>query len=228
VRLCGGDEDCPALEPPECPGFGCTPARDVVDFEPSDAGVCWADVKDAAAQQCHGCPDGQVCLQRSEDQLVCVEPGVCEALWDLGARDVCRYADKTRYDGRPLAAPNLCPGWPACGPNCPPCYDAYRARCVGRSPNHPWGLCAVVHEGVGHGQEDVPACALAPDGSVLIGCAQSGLGDAFCTVFDVPQEDVPAARRFGLCLFEGQCVAAAQLLPNWVRCYNDRGRQIAP
>lgn len=229
VRLCGGSDDCPWLVPPECPGFGCTHAPEVTSFAPSNAGVCWSDL--AEPEACVACFDGDVCLQRDAAQLLCVAPTVCEALWDLGATGVCRYADKSRYDHQHLPVPaGACPGGDAtagvvCGGDCPSCLlsgDAF-ARCVGRSPHHPFGLCVAPF--AYHGADAILVCSLDPTGAVVIACDSPY---HYCGVFETPPEDAPAAQRYGVCVETGACVAAALHLPGGLRCYDAAGQVVAP
>jgi len=237
VRLCGGAADCEWLVPPECLGFGCTVALDGTSFDPGGAGVCWADLPDAAGRQCSACDDGDVCIQRTTDQLVCAPPGVCDALWDLGATAVCRYADKSAYDHQPLPAPSSpCPGgpqkaWPEglpfmCGGDCGPCDD-YFQRCTGRSPIHPFGICVNVEDAFSD-PETVRTCSLSLDGTVLENCDTFGYEDTLCAVFDVPPNDVSAARKYGVCLRGEACSQAAQSLPGGIHCYDGDGKQVAP
>ena len=234
VRLCGGDEGCAWLEPPECPGYGCTPARNRDTFAPADVGVCWADVEHAAGVPCVGCPDGDVCLQRADDQLVCASVAVCEALWDLGATSVCRYADRSGYDHRPLPVPaGPCPGGEAsvdklCGGACGDCIQP-GFRCTGRFPDHPFGVCAYQEE---EGGRDVALavhpCSLGADGKVLLDCTDTLIDLTLCAVFGTPVVDQVAALRNGLCLTEGTCLAAAAHLPGGMSCFDAEGNVIAP
>ncbi len=230
VRVCGGDEDCPELAPPECPGFGCTSALDRDDFEPSVAGVCWADVDGAAGLQCHACRDGEACVQRYPDQLVCVSVTVCEALWDLGARDVCRWADKSRYDHQPLPpAPSTpCPegehGF-MCGGSCGDCQDD--ERCTGRSPSHPYGICAFHAKAGPNPEVQVPRCIMNEQGDVIESCSQPS-SSPLCAVFETAPEDASAAHRYGVCLFDVVCLHLAEVLPGGLRCYDVHGNQVAP
>jgi hypothetical protein len=151
TRICGGPRPCAEIPPPECPGYGCTYGYDIATGQRGSGGICWADLADHGDEACYACPDGDECMARSPGELVCVPSDVCDALWDEGIRDVCRYADKGAYDGRSLpASPSGCPGGAAgtlCGGGCGECTE-YLARCTGRSPDHPWGVCAIDPEHV--------------------------------------------------------------------------------
>ena len=166
VRLCGGaDQQCPALNPPVCPGFGCTPALDVDTFADEPAGVCWSDLPGGGLTPCIACADGQVCVQRARDELFCTDPAVCQALYGLGATTACRYADKAAFDDEPLPdAPDACPvvaGSNAlCGGGCGAC-GPIGYICTGRSPAHPLGVCAETLPNTGT-QGSVPAASCQP------------------------------------------------------------------
>jgi hypothetical protein len=228
VRLCG--DGCPPLPAPECPGFGCTPTLDRTGDVPSGAGVCWADVPGDAELLCNACPDGQVCAYRSADQLVCVSEDVCAALWDLGATDVCRYADKSAYDHRRLQEPaGACPSFEPsppleglCGGACGGCENGY--RCTGRSPSHPFGMC--VYTGAFDAPGGVDPCARAPDGTMLQTCGAEGEPGVSCAIFEDALEDEPAAMAYGVCY--GGCAAVAAVFPGGMTCYNDAGQKVAP
>ncbi|MEJ7731100.1 MAG: hypothetical protein WKG00_18030 [Polyangiaceae bacterium] len=199
--------------------------------------MCWADTPNEAALQCDACQDGQVCAQRGPEQLVCVSPEVCEALWDLGAVTVCRYADKSAYDHQPLPNPSGdCPGGAAsagkiCGGACGPCDvdgSSQPRRCTGRSPLHPYGVCAHETNFGGTGEPAaIPSCTIAADGAMLEPCATHG-DITYCAVFDVPPTDLAAARRHGICLRTKVCLHVAAALPGGMTCYDDFGQQVAP
>lgn len=150
VRLCGGPagrpDACPALPAGSCLGYGCTGAFDF-DGHETTAGICWADTAETD-WLCDGCSIGDGCLQRSAGEWVCVPIDVCAALWNLGVRNVCRYADKERYDHRPMPAGAGCPEpastanstYFACGGDCSFSCGSSQ-RCNGVAPDHPFGLC---------------------------------------------------------------------------------------
>lgn len=224
TRICGG-ASCPWLEPPECLGYGCTPALTRDALEASDGGVCWADLPSAAAELCYGCREGELCIHRTPDQLVCVPKEVCEALWDLGVRDVCRYTDKTPYDHQPIpSAPSAeCPGgmkWPICGGGCPPCGDG---RCVGRSPTHIFGVCAWFEHWTGTTDDVVASCS--PDAATER--ERSCQLDWACAVFETLDIN-PIARRYGTCSSIDACLHAAKYLPGGVSCFDSAGKKLTP
>ena len=143
-----------------------------------------------------------------DDILECVPVDVCVALWNLGARDVCRYADKSRFDDRPLPHATGCPKpagqYHACGGECAPCEIA--DRCVGVSPDHPFGLC---NGDAMSGYDSAFSC---------------GHGCAVCAVFDVPAFDFKLAFQYGVCMASvDACLDFASRLPGGLGCYDATG-----
>jgi hypothetical protein len=224
TRVCGGPDDaCRWLEAPECPGYGCTPVMDRSTMQPTNVGVCWADLPDKAADLCFACLEGELCAQRTPDQLVCVSQAACDAVWELGATSACRYSDKTDYTHEPIPQPGFCPAGgegKICGGTCGACedYGAGKARCVGRSPLHPFGLCALDY------LDGFPGCWLDEGGKLGQGCGPNDL----CAVFDVAAGDQPIANRYGTCVLAKYCEFAGDNLPGGVRCFDASGQQVAP
>ncbi len=225
VRICGGSTMCPEITAPECPGYGCAPAHDIASTSMGvDGGICWADLPDQGGSSCSACEDGQVCLQRATDQLVCVSPRVCEALWDAGIKHVCRYADKSAYDHQSFATSDGCPAnvdrHIACGGGCGPCPNG--VRCVGRSPTHPFGLCT---DAAGVPTVEVSPCSVTPGQPSIPGCNafSSDKHISVCMIFSVPAVDRPAALQYGMCLFRSHCVALAASFPGGLECFDDDG-----
>ena len=203
VRLCG--LGCPNLEPPDCSGRGCE-AVSPYDGVTSDAGVCWSDSVETE-YRCDGCSEGDACLSR-DDVLLCVPTDVCKALWERGVRDVCRYTDKRKYDNQPLphgvGCPSTVSGWHACGGDCPSCDPA--DRCVGVSPDHPFGLC---------------------NGDMTDGYMAKEFSCPVRAVFDVPSEDLQVALQYAVCMADAQsCVARAKDFPGGLGCYDFEGNRL--
>lgn len=160
VRLCGGA--CPSLEPPECPGYGCTPALDRTTLDPTAGGVCWYDLPEHTTRACAACEDGEACAYRGPEDLVCVPRAVCSALWALGDTKACRYADKSAYTNDATPVPDFCPPGGdglVCGGTC-----ACKEHCIGRSPLHPFGICTW------GGPDYVRTCGLLPDHTYAHSC----------------------------------------------------------
>ena len=202
IRLCGSG--CPELPSPDCPGWGCTRAYDIRSFAPAEAGVCWSDAPDKSARHCPKCNADELCIQRAPDNIVCTSTYVCEALWDLGVRDVCRFTDGSAYDGKAIADGGACPHksvYGLCGGSCASCGlgDVY---CVGRSSSHPFGLCMRNTYDANISHCDWPCGSQANS----------------CAVMSVASGDHGAARRFGVCIDVASCAALAPFVVGGMSC----------
>ena len=225
VRFCGGI--CPPLDPPTCPGTGCS-ASDRGSFSPLGEGVCWADLSGGeGVDACDACNDGDVCAERGTN-LVCVPFDVCAELYALGAVTACRYADKSLYDDEPLATPSgACPAsrpGVLCGGDCGACPDwTETTRCVGRSADRAFGICA---RAVG---SELWTCGVDPSGAWSRPCpltyiydGPNGKDDLVCAVFDT---DSVAAGAYGLCEPKGACQAAYDA-SGGIHCYLPNGADV--
>lgn len=217
ARLCGGA--CPELPAPECPGYGCTHTLSTVTEQETAAGVCWSELADRGTRLCPaGCADGEVCARRDGDELVCVPEEVCFDLLALGGGDGCVYADLTRYDGEALGPqPDDCPpggaGLLCGGCGCP-------GRCIGRSPDTPWGLCV-------RADRPLTGCSLHPtEAQFVSSCFYASLGigqEPVCMLFDV--EPSSFARANGVCVSRERCLALAALTGR-LQCYDYQAERI--
>ena len=231
IRLCGGVAACPWLDVSECPGAGCTAASDINSGAISTGGICWSDLPDKGVFDCSQCSDGEVCIQRDAQRLICVSAAVCEALWDDGLRDVCRYADKSPYDHQTLPEPSgACPGGPhsrACGGACPACVGG--GPCVGRSPGRPFGVCNVP-------SAEVPAS----DPGAFESCSHDSIGPlarwcdphdsrevAACAVFKIAGADMSVSNRYGVCVAADICAATVSGFPGGLDCFDAAGVLLA-
>ncbi|MEZ4220759.1 MAG: hypothetical protein R3B13_07490 [Polyangiaceae bacterium] len=218
VRLCGGDANCAWVAGDECPGGGCARPFDHDLGGDSVAGICYSDLGDKGSRACLECEDGEVCLERYENDLVCVPEEVCAKLWKLGARGVCRYSDLSAYDGRPLPRLSTCPHadpktWTLlCGGACPTCKSDFPTPCSGRSPDHPQGFCSY----------DWKWCALSESGY-----DQPCDKELNCGVFHVGSKDANVAKQYGRCLAQDDCALMAQELPGGFDCYDADGKLVA-
>lgn len=219
VRMCG--PLCPPLGTPQC----CTAAYDGVSGAAALAGACWLDLPDLGQRDCAGCEDGETCVYRAANRLVCVPEGVCRALFIMGAAGVCRYADKSGYDGRPLAAPpSSCPSgsdgktlankFALCGGACGPCTGPpqfYQAPCSGRSADRPYGICPTRYppDALVNSVDKIQRCSSDAD------CP--GINSAFCAVFRVGSLDQSESRAYGACMKPARCTDAA--IAGQVTCY---------
>jgi hypothetical protein len=230
VRICAPEDGCPDLTGSSCPGVGCM-GLNAVDGGATSDGVCWSDLQDLGDVSCAACNDGQSCIGRGVE-LRCVPNDVCRAFWDLGIRDVCTYADKHAYDGRALPPePASCP-IPAgegylCGGACGACRNDEAQRCVGRSPDHPTGVCvwlpAVADP---HDPSTIPTCALSATG-YAVACPPSPAG-LVCGVFGATgPADTARSKQYGLCMPSDMCRTIANALPGGFGCYSSEGILVA-
>ncbi len=222
VRLCGGSPPCPEIPAPECRGYACEHGADVVTSAPASGGACLSDTPGDASSLCHACPDGDACLLRPTGDLVCVPADVCHALWDIGVRDVCRYADKSAYDDRPLAEGGKCPWslgdpmrWALCGGGCGACQEPTWS-CTGRSATRGWGICQTSTF-----KPTIPSCSLTPSGSVVRWCDTQFPDGWACGVYRNAPTDVAASRLYGTCLGPALCVRLRGILG--LDCYDASG-----
>jgi hypothetical protein len=223
VRLCGGNgATCGWIDTDECPGGGCTRPYDRELGGDAIAGVCFSDLPDNGSRACLECEDGEVCIERNPGEHYCVAESVCAKLWNLGARGVCRYADLSAYDARPLPRLTTCPkadpnGYTyMCGGACPTCKSDFPTPCTGRSPDHPQGFCSY--------SDLDPWCAL-DDSGYVNACKASA---RYCGVFHVTQKDAGTAKMYGRCMTEDTCLALSQELPGGFDCYDADAQLVAP
>jgi hypothetical protein len=235
VRVCGGG--CPWLSTPECPGRGCTAVFDVVSAAPEGAGVCWADAAPGGGVDlCFACHDGDACVLREPDKLVCIDIAVCAKLKDLGAGGACRYVDKQAYDGRALLTPPAtCPidksgsvQAALCGGGCGGCPSWTSGRCSGRSATRGFGVCAY-NESFGP-LEPIAVCSVDANGKWTRPCKSDQIDNgpyprepAVCEVYaNAGALDDAAARTYGLCVPLSVCQAAAHAVGG-LHCFNPLG-----
>jgi hypothetical protein len=224
VRICGGtSNECGWVVAEECPGGGCARPFDRMLGGEAEGGLCFSDLPDNGSRACFGCEDGEVCIEREPGELVCVPESVCWALWQIGVRGACRYADLASYDGRPLlrlpSCPDPSPPSYMCGGPCPEqCDGFFHNPCSGRSPDHPQGFCFYVN--------DSGLCSLAGGGYTLE-CNQVSSGDRYCGVYQLSELDAPVAHQYGQCLSDDTCLALSAKLPGGFLCYDPEGKLVS-
>lgn len=160
---------------------------------------------------CSTPPDGLVCVDLFG--LDATDPSYDGVPFDLGrfysdngAGDRVTYADHGRFTGAPL--PNLadCPvidNVDVCGGYCGGCPIG--ESCTGRSPLHPYGVCA---------DERLSIDRLNQCGGGYEPCP-SGYG---CFSFTVEPEMQSIADAYGFCLPMAKCEATAAKLPGGGTC----------
>jgi len=208
--VCGGPNDCNA-------GTECAKAcAGTTELEP-----CGSNATTDNYFQCDDppCPDGYLCLltdgvKRTDAPLLgeCVVDQIGQ-LFHLNSEDSrLLYADFSAYDGAPLPNPSSCPTsgsaslvfcGGSCGDTCPhdgplPPYHA----CFGRSPNHPYSICAVIG----------PSCTPS-DQSGCVSWADQTATPQGCMIFVDDAASQPNADAHGLCVPQDTCQAAASFYP---------------
>ena len=225
IRLCGGR----CGDAPGCPI--CSQLLTGAGV-PSDYGVCWADLPDNGETPCSLCDDGEGCVQRSRGRFVCVPLDVCHDLETLNAGPVCWYGDKTPFSGAAVPPATGCPDdstATVCGGGCQPCTQSSLARCVGRGPNHPFGVCPVL--AFGGSRTDIgsfPTCALPAGGFMAAPCPALSSYPYVCAVSPYPPGDPTVARLNGFCLSVDFCTELAKSQPGGIWCFDSTGSRIAP
>lgn len=223
VHVCGG-----ACGPVAgCGGAACAPVLMGGD-DASAFGICWGDLADQGTTPCALCDDGEGCVERAPLSFVCVPLPVCSALVALGATDACWYGDKLAFDGGAVAPATGCPDDPTdllCGGDCPACPLATLARCVGRGPNHPFGICPATSSVVDRNEvSGVPLCT----GDGTVACPVLPTYPYACAVFPNPPGDPRVAPWTGFCLSADLCATLSTSLPGGLWCYDASGTRTAP
>jgi hypothetical protein len=188
----------------ECPPGA--PACGVCPFPSAPISPCLNTAYFAWAQggilDCPGCKDGGVCIDVGFQGAFLS----CQS-WDLGALYAAngfgaevRYEDYGLWTGDPLPEPVTCPDLPGisiCGGHCGGCPAG--EFCTGRSPLHPYGICAPDKIGYCGG-----------------GCScGAGLG---CFIYTVQPAAQTAADRSGMCFPLATCQDMAANLPGGGKC----------
>ncbi len=219
LKLCGlqcGQNAC---------GLPCNPDR---------LAACYDLHSEFADTDCIRCRDGWLCLppQVEVDGGLPGNPSPADAFYPSyfpgdpgyavmfalnGFGSLCRYADRSTYDGTPVPdLPSTCPstsGFQLCGGSCGDCPSGY--DCVGRSPLHPYSICVTSY--VGKNNPPGPTCTRnAPNGGTCNGNAQNP--PSACLTFKVSDADQPVADQNGICTEQAICVAAAQAYPGGAFC----------
>jgi hypothetical protein len=138
--ICNGPADCPHdFKSPTCP--------DCINAS-ADISICANEVlAKAKIGYCWLAPDGRVCVDVAGSN---VDPSYMNVPFSVGIlyknagySKRVRYADYSLFTGQPLPEPESCPtieGVTLCGGKCGGCPPD--AVCTGRSPLHPYGVCA--------------------------------------------------------------------------------------
>lgn len=90
--------------------------------------------------------------------------------------------------------------------------------CIGRSPTHPFGICAPGYS------DFVPTCNLLGDHTYAHACDE-GLA---CAVFDVSPPDQVTAMHYGVCLPSDECLITKDSLASTggLHCFDAAGVEL--
>lgn len=159
----------------------------------------------AFSGDCWACADGHVCVQGGKWESYpsyageCVPFSIGALFAKAGHANRVRYADFSLFTGDPLPEPESCPtidGVTLCGGHCGGCPAA--TVCTGRSPLHPYGVCAPIY------QDCDPEHPCDP-------------GDG-CFVWQVEPEAQPTADNYGICYPLALCQKMAAEVPGGGKC----------
>lgn len=195
--LCGGPNHCEGCATCEIDALGPEDIRPCEDHPPY------------YGTGCSGCPDGSICILDAQAATTDAPIfGVCFP-WDdgqlfalNGLANRVLYADMNDFTGDPLPEPPTCPNTPGltlCGGACGPCPP--KDFCFGRSPEHPYSVCASQISGNGS------SCRR----------YDSGPGTLGCLIFKDPSNQARADNN-GYVVDKPTCEAAAAMYPGGAYC----------
>jgi len=228
VPLCNGTLMCPSPYPGSCASFQCVEFANKPE-EAAPFGICLQQDGTKLLEQarpgdyyrCGVCAsEGALCVSMlSFPRLFCAQPAVCSWLADVGYKDSCWFQDKTPWARDVvIAAPSACPagGKDAglCGGPCGAC--AAGEVCTGRSPSHPFGVCASPKSAAG--EQNI--CGRRPGDPPKLDPKGCATGER-CLVWS--STDQALADPHGFCVEEKRCTAIKAVIPGGVACYTSAG-----
>jgi hypothetical protein len=198
-------------------GFGCLPFSAGDRSTLTDFGVCVEDLPRVGTSPapCSVCRDGELCANATSvaGNLVCVPAALCDRLTAEGSGAGCWYSDKSVWASAAAIPAPPCPSngklLGMCGGACGSCSDGL--ACTGRSPLHPFGVCA--------------AQTSARGGANRCGGTRRCGADEACLSFRVDANQA-AADSFGLCVPRARCVQLRDALPGGMYCRDSGGASI--
>ena len=212
--------------PPNC--GGCATATNASDaVAPIGFCVNTSTAMTGSMPICSVCDTGHLCYYLEAIQippdpyssLQCVDVAYCNALHARGFEGACVYLDKTLWSATDSIPATACPAGGQtlglCGGSCGDC-PAGRV-CTGRSPTHPFGVCASRKQTNPIATTTLNLCQRS------VGCAQ---GDA-CLVFNTNGHgDQTLANIDGFCLPASQCVSLKPVIPGGIFCTAPGGAEL--
>jgi hypothetical protein len=159
---------------------------------------------------CTVCPhESSLCMTPDGTEPFCVFPEACTVLHNLGFTNPCFYQDKTSWNGDVALTAGACPGASSlrlCGGGCGDCSGP--EVCTGRSPTHPFGVCAKPYFPTASSLKIPNECGV---------CKSHGMS---CLTFQVgaagPSQTL--ADFTGFCIEPDRCTQIAAMLPGGATC----------
>ncbi len=203
--VCNGPRGCfpPDARTPDAACVACLTDPN----DPSAVGMCYSESSGtpkaaiAADGELYVAPDPR--FVSAIGAWVAFPFEVGELFANNGGGSRVRYADYMPWTGAPLPLPETCPTFSSfriCGGNCGICMTD--EICSGRSPNHPYGICAR------------GGC-----GSVVGDGGWHGCSGESCLVFQSSDDGQPLANANGFCFSASACDEAATAYPGGVICH---------
>ncbi len=228
VPLCRGTLKCPISRPETC-SFDCIEFNNRND-DPGPFGICLREdgskvLELARAGDYYRCgvcgSEGALCVgMLAFPRLFCADPAICSWLADAGYSDACWYQDKTPWKrGASIPAPACPPSGRAaglCGGACGACSDG--RVCTGRSPTHPFGICA--QQKNESGEQNI--CGRRPGEPPKLDPRGCPSGQR-CLVW--ASSDQSVADPHGFCVAETACSTIKSVIPGGVSCYTPTGSE---
>lgn len=225
LALCGGSCGFATCPPSKCySNFGLAPKHDLAVCDQYSGPALDAS---AFTRGCRLREDGEICVylqdvESQPDPLTSFNriEGALEGvgfMYHLGGRDdLVRYADRAAYHGVPLPPPpTSCPDTPGlklCGGACGGC-PTNEYTCMGRSPMHPYSLCAFTGPAWSLSSPQVWDCVRGDSSGCFDGSVKKS-----CFVWKVDPVSQPIADQHGICIDTDQCAAAQKLYPGGGFC----------
>jgi hypothetical protein len=215
--LCGGS--CGT-----CHTGACNLQQPVPTFDAGDPSVLRICHANNIRRSCGYADDGFLCafedsvstlvtpLSATMQQMDIVDTDIGSLYHQSGRDDLVRYADRAAFDGTALPS-STCPtipGLPLCGGDCGQCptpvYPTTMYACVGRSPVHPYSICA--------NRNGANSFACQRDPTHPGACS----GTLSCFTFMVDNASQAIADATSFMIDSAACAAAEQSYPGGAYC----------
>lgn len=213
-NLADGTPLCGASCTHSCKGFaGCQPYS-TIGGATSTVAMCSEDqpLVGGEASPCRVCDgDSMLCARYGAGdygELRCVQRALCDRL-ATELKPACWFQDKTPWDPARTVPSAACPSngklLGMCGGSCGGCSDGL--FCTGRSPDHPFGVCASTKKASGAKN----LCGGPYDGPC-------GASEACLSFKAGAGGDQTLADRYGFCIPRDRCKQLQTSLPGGIFC----------